>query len=457
MFGTHVSPLQHREVHDSEAATRAQSLKKRLKCIGLTDLAIPGSASSSALPTEEAADCLLVSFKSIEIEAKELLESCTGDVLDAELHSLKAEVELSRGQLTRIQQLSRLFSSTILCDSAFSEFLDYIDSHEGPSHAPSQSTSLPSSTGEILSERMARTKSVFEDMIEQYHPVADDPRAAAEYNRLKQTWEELAEMAVEKLNGRVSRPGSASAFNSGRSSKASSRDERKGKYDNLSVSSRDGFLDSPFMQRRSVSSSSAASASALKQPREPTYRSRMPGFKSYNTRSVSGPASPPMPSRSLFSSTFSSRQRTTSISSVASSGVPGVKPSSTSITIKRRMSSALSELPRTGSPVMQPNPRGTWSRAPRKSLLGPATPESHQQNKAKKYIANPENKLDVALGDVINNLPVDINVEAVINTWKDKSGKYWIGGDEPKLCFCRILRSQTVMVRVGGGWQELSK
>jgi len=63
----------------------------------------------------------------------------------------------------------------------------------------------------------------------------------------------------------------------------------------------------------------------------------------------------------------------------------------------------------------------------------------------------------VAVGDVVNKLPVGINVEGVTESWRDQSGKYWIGNEEPKLCFCRILRSQTVMVRVGGGWAELSK
>ncbi|KAJ6627567.1 hypothetical protein B0H10DRAFT_2210475 [Mycena sp. CBHHK59/15] len=75
----------------------------------------------------------------------------------------------------------------------------------------------------------------------------------------------------------------------------------------------------------------------------------------------------------------------------------------------------------------------------------------------KKYVANPKNKLDVAVGDVINQLPVGINIEGVSESWRDQSGKYWIGDQDPKLCFCRILRSQTVMVRVGGGWTELSK
>jgi hypothetical protein len=75
----------------------------------------------------------------------------------------------------------------------------------------------------------------------------------------------------------------------------------------------------------------------------------------------------------------------------------------------------------------------------------------------KKYVANPSSKLDVAVGKVVNDLPVNINIEAVLDGWKDRSGKYWIGDENPKLCFCRILRSQTVMVRVGGGWVELSR
>jgi hypothetical protein len=84
------------------------------------------------------------------------------------------------------------------------------------------------------------------------------------------------------------------------------------------------------------------------------------------------------------------------------------------------------------------------------------TPKKKAQPR-KKYIADPKSKLDVAVGDVVNKLPVGINVEGVTESWRDQSGKYWIGNDDPKLCFCRILRSQTVMVRVGGGWAELSK
>jgi hypothetical protein len=85
------------------------------------------------------------------------------------------------------------------------------------------------------------------------------------------------------------------------------------------------------------------------------------------------------------------------------------------------------------------------------------TPKKAAPPPRKKYVANPKNKLDVAVGEVVNKLPVGISIEGVSESWKDQSGKYWIGDQDPKLCFCRILRSQTVMVRVGGGWTELSK
>jgi hypothetical protein len=101
----------------------------------------------------------------------------------------------------------------------------------------------------------------------------------------------------------------------------------------------------------------------------------------------------------------------------------------------------------------------TWSRAPRQSFPIPTIPLPPRKPPPPKktYVANPKSKLDVAVGDVVNKLPVNINIAMVPETWKDQSGKYWIGDQDPKLCFCRILRSRTVMVRVGGGWTELSK
>jgi hypothetical protein len=99
------------------------------------------------------------------------------------------------------------------------------------------------------------------------------------------------------------------------------------------------------------------------------------------------------------------------------------------------------------------NSTSSWSRAPRDSSRSTTPLKKPIPVVRKKYVADPKSKLDVAVGDVVNQLPVG-NIESVAEGW---CGQYWIGDQEPKLCFCRILRSQTCMVRVGGGWTELSK
>lgn len=98
---------------------------------------------------------------------------------------------------------------------------------------------------------------------------------------------------------------------------------------------------------------------------------------------------------------------------------------------------------------------------------------STSSSKPNQYRANPKSKLDVAVGKIVNKLPMPVRITHAASAsgglanhanatgsrpreqWHDESGRYWVGHPDPKLCFCRILRSRTVMVRIGGGWQEL--
>ncbi|KAI9499557.1 hypothetical protein BDB00DRAFT_783048 [Zychaea mexicana] len=68
------------------------------------------------------------------------------------------------------------------------------------------------------------------------------------------------------------------------------------------------------------------------------------------------------------------------------------------------------------------------------------------------YVADPKNELDVHLGKIVNESPYRMKVKMV----HGEVGKYWFGEEQPRLVYCRILPSKTVMVRVGGGWLELS-
>ncbi|SPO20823.1 uncharacterized protein UTRI_00300 [Ustilago trichophora] len=89
------------------------------------------------------------------------------------------------------------------------------------------------------------------------------------------------------------------------------------------------------------------------------------------------------------------------------------------------------------------------------------------RNASSRYRSNPRDALDVAVGNIVNRMPMSVSIKAAnladiptshrSSMNKDLSGQYWIGDPEPRLCFCRILPSSTVMVRVGGGWQELSE
>ncbi|RCH98825.1 Spectrin beta chain, non-erythrocytic 1 [Rhizopus azygosporus] len=69
------------------------------------------------------------------------------------------------------------------------------------------------------------------------------------------------------------------------------------------------------------------------------------------------------------------------------------------------------------------------------------------------YVADPKNELDVQLGRIINDSPYKMKVKRV----QGEVGKYWFGDEHPRLVYCRILPSKMVMVRVGGGWVELSR
>ncbi|BGP25412.1 hypothetical protein JCM10295v2_004336 [Rhodotorula toruloides] len=71
------------------------------------------------------------------------------------------------------------------------------------------------------------------------------------------------------------------------------------------------------------------------------------------------------------------------------------------------------------------------------------------------YRPNVYNKLDREVANVVNSMPgLYVPIQVAEGRWTDESGVYNIGG---RLYFCRILRNKQVMVRVGGGWLDLSQ
>lgn len=271
-----------------------------------------------------------------------------------------------------------------------------------------------------------------------------------------------------------------------------------------------GLGSGPAPKRTGLLSAPAPPATARRvSSGQPGQRSSSRLSRISDTRSVSNPAAISSFSARLTAPTISSKQRSSSSTSNAAKDTPArdksktpsrrraqtnqaSRPSPSPEPCARFRSQSVLSNARSSTPQAGSANQSTWSRAPRISFTSVAgSSTSHAGNneaslvkntpkpqtekppfpktlvkstrpksalsKRKPYVPNPKNKLDVAVGEVVNKLPVQVDIEVAEPLWKDNSGKYWIGVEEPKLCYCRILRSQTVMVRVGGGWQSLEK
>ncbi|KAI0306919.1 hypothetical protein B0F90DRAFT_1683521 [Multifurca ochricompacta] len=456
----------------AEVQSHVAELRRRLRSLRINDAARPSSSSVSPLPTVE-------QYAKMASQLKELPTHASNFAIDAELKSLQDELEASHLLLPRAHSLAQFGSSVQDCDNALSDLLEHIDSYPAPPCGPLSASYVSPNTlppEEQLGDRLTFMKNLIDTLEEGFSHVMDEPRASSEQQRIAQTWAELESMASDRINGRKSRP--ASTMSSGRNSRAS-------------VGSHHPILKkkSSHYSSLSASTSSRGRGHALAPAHPSTSARRIPHNADpiptrslsrlsvvSSNRSVSGPMGS---SSRLFNSTFSSRQRTISLSSASSSPISN-NPSQSSLEPShphpphpphqgrtRRVASPTpsdsSGFSRSFSSASRAHP--TWGRPPRLSFPSSNPFKSPPKSKPprplprKPYVANPKSKLDVAVGDVVNKLPVDVDikVEVAQDTWQDRSGKYWIGSEDPKLCFCRILRSHAVMVRVGGGWMELSK
>ncbi|KAH9853826.1 hypothetical protein C2E23DRAFT_727502 [Lenzites betulinus] len=482
----------------SELSTRIFEFRKRLRSLGINDVARPSARTTSGLPEDNVRKTMAKALTTLTDEVAQMPATIPDNLtIDADLRSLRSELEASADLMTRVHQLADFSLILHECDDVLSDLLEHIDSYPSPPIGPLSAAHVSDARTppeEQLGARLAFTRDVLNRMKTLSRTLVNDPRVLPERERIMQTWSELEAMALDRINGQKSRP--SSVISSGRSSRASvikssshlarvdsprgrpSLDvprpraslDKKSSFSKLSASPGGKFLAPPsplVTARRAASGSSVTTAQS---------RSSSRLSISTSSRSVSGPMAGSSPSN-LFGTTFSSRQRTNSTTSNSSISLASPIRRTPALSTSSRPRAQTGTM-RTSSPAFSdasfsqsrsslnlcrpPSSHSNWSRAPRPSFPTlPKSPPSSRGQPAKAvrqpYIANPKNKLDIAVGDVMNRLPVDIKIELVPDTWKDQSGKYWIGDSDPKLCFCRILRSQTVMVRVGGGWSELSR
>ncbi|KAG8846350.1 hypothetical protein FRB96_002020 [Tulasnella sp. 330] len=494
VFGVRAAPSsRHKRTFSKEEIdihSRIVSLRSQLRSLSLhtlvrsTNVHDPSKSSSLSLPSESDVNELQQKYYDIANSTASLPSRIDDPVSQAERGSLQFEVEASKPLMARLERLGRFATAVTEADNALSDLLEHLDSYPLPpaETASSHQSDSGSSPQEQLSGRVGFTGASMDEVKSAAEDITDDQRVAIEKTRLEQTWSELWDMSMDKINNLQSRPGSVraqsdtggqSASGAELSSSSMVASRRMRGFSNMSVShnngGRPGSVIGPIDRSRPRIMGSGA----------PSSRSS----SRISTRSVSGPVASsgkrtmtttvPISTSgsSLYGSTYASRQRTTSTSSAASN-VPST-PLKSSMSRTRLMSGqtgllspAISEAGTSTAPrpygrtprssLTTPSGVGTSSRAPRTSLSS-RTPINLPKKVRKQYIPNDKHRVDVAVAKVVNDLDPDYDVSIEPVSWKDQSGKYWIGDKDPKLCFCRILRSQTVMVRVGGGWLELSK
>ncbi|KAJ7228915.1 hypothetical protein GGX14DRAFT_615808, partial [Mycena pura] len=458
VFGLRATPSElggFQTAEMNELQNRIFTLRKRLRAMSIEGLANP-SVSATYLPGEDELGRVIRDFLLLSEEVATLPLSAVDLSVDIELNSLRTEIVKTTQFVERLKDLAKFSREIHVCEAALSDLLEHIDSYPSAPLTLASSFQIPPDLlpEDQLTSRLSFTSSVVESLVTLSALVEDDQRVIAERDRIRQTWSELEEMAKDRLQGRRSRPASVSSGpGSGRNSSASIRKSptKMSTYSVLSISSVTAVPSQRVRSRLAPSESQNGSRRSTYGTERSRPASQLSNISS--SRSTSGPV--------VRGSTFASRQRTTSLT--PSTHGPPRRPLATNS--RRTVSPSVSGASSYSRSILSPSrsssaSTSTWSRTPKYSLASlpkAATPPKKAPPARKKYVANPKSKLDVAVGEVVNKLPVGISIEGVSDNWKDQSGKYWIGDQDPKLCFCRILRSQTVMVRVGGGWQELSK
>ncbi|KZP00049.1 hypothetical protein CALVIDRAFT_320433 [Calocera viscosa TUFC12733] len=453
VFGSFVSIASRKSEQAIPPLQALTELRAALLALKIEDLAQSSSPETQfgILPTQSIVQLLntqvtglLVQVQQVEIAESDARCVCSRDALQQELNS-------ALDLFPRLHSLATFAGKVDECDAGINEIISQVDDYPGLSQSGTRPSSPSFEAARTqLRQLIERVSGVVDTVVEHADGLADDFRVLNERTRIEQTWAEARDEANDRLDPLFVRTISTLSLSS-LSSSTSSRHLSTQAFKKSSLS------------RQSSTSMLSGRSSVLSASTSGSPWTSSPGFKP-TSRSVSGPlprtpasrlprlSQSPTPSEVL-------RQRTESVTSMYSQR-PRQSLDSFAPVWSRGISDARRRKSSISSETTPSRPRNismssSWSRTPRQSFGSPMLP-AREAPKKRQYVANPKNKLDVAVGNVINRLPVNVSVRPLPG-WRDQSGRYYIGDGHPKPYFCRILRSQTVMVRVGGGWMELSK
>ena len=377
----------------AEEGKDARELYERLEAIRLEALA--DAAPFDPLPESTGAEAAMSELAAVKEDATHVRPS--------ELERLELAIEVKAKDVSQYVALASFATLVHKTDSALSALLDAVDAVATTSSASSTSSAAVPLT---ITEALVAATAAISECRRSAIVLIDDSRVNHEIGRLDETYAEMQELADDALRGRT-----PSGVTTARSQTPSTVAPTPAKMATakMATPSKKSWLPT----RRATATPSTPRDGA----KTPLQRRPVSALETLET---------PQRNELARSESFMPRPKTAVQRRVVSAVTPGVK-------------STRARAPATG---------------PRPSLL--RTPLRTPQPRAAsgRYQADLSRKVDVEVGKIVNKLPASVPIKAADGRGDINSGKYWIG-EPPKLCFCRILRSQVVMVRVGGGWQQL--
>lgn len=391
------------------------------------------------LPSSSDAKKLSKAFTSIADTARSIARSQPNSPA---LKRLLDKVASQGSLVPDLEALSVVSDAAAVCDETFSRLLDTVDSGAGREAT-------------VVAEREAESAVEALELVAQ--PLLGDSRVALERRRVTNAWKELRSVAEDESIA----SGSNAPSITGSSSSAT-------------VSTRLG--EKPRKPRLFLNPT-AKKASSLRttvdfEPMKQGTPTPKPRVSSDTTKGRTSRHRPSLESTPFAPKTPGPRN--------SLPGRPAGRVITPTVPVPFRLSRSTSSYTNLAANLAEGSVAATPTR-PRARMsdppMGPPPSSSFSTLRPKpKPTPTPrfKNRLDAAVARVLEGLDVSANVQERPNEqvrvpmvpagrrspdeWKDESGRYWIGtGPRARMCFCRILRSRTVMVRVGGGWVELSR
>jgi hypothetical protein len=440
--------LEKREREAKERSAAITALETRLEALHLRELAYPTAEEIQRsplllrLPTKAQVEALIAEVSKIAASSESIFAQTSTSQEHQAMGGITTAIDSAQSISPRLEALVTVTQRAEACEELQSQILDDLDGA-----ADNDAIRRKLDAGETTIQALTSASSGLED----------DRRVVKEVTRITHAWRDVRLIAERELN-----PGLEEDDTDDAASVVSS--VAPSVVRSISSVSRLPVSTSLRSINRSASNALPRQTTVL-EPRNravsdtparirvgSTHDQSLPRSRQVSMRSTSstGKANGTMSPPPLSPYTSSSLPRPKRVSQASNPFFtsPASGPTASSQSPSLRPTTPTAPMTRMGS-INQSRRGSRLSTTPKPSTSG--------------YIPNPKNKLDVAVGKIVNKLNVNVPIRPVgsdtkVDEWRDESGRYWIGAEgRAKLCFCRILRSRTVMVRVGGGWVELSK